>query len=244
MHKLSDTITRKFTEVIDLDDEWAIETDTGWQDLADVKQTVKYQVYKLELANGLYLECADNHIVFDENMQEVFVKDLLPGQLVQTKEGAVGVTLVEVQDRWEPMYDVGVNSQDHRFYSNGILSHNSTCAAAYLIWFAMFVPDSTILIAAHKHTGAQEIMQRIRYMYENLPNYLRAGATSYNKGSLEFDNGSRIISATTTENTGRGMSLTCVSSKNTNVTVRDKATGEIKTLPICELIEENKARDK
>lgn len=86
----------------------------------------------------------------------------------------------------------------------------STCAAAYLLWFAMFVPDSTILIAAHKHTGAQEIMQRIRYMYENLPNYLRAGATSYNKGSLEFDNGSRIISATTTENTGRGMSLTLV----------------------------------
>ena len=117
----------------------------------------------------------------------------------------------------------------------------STCAAAYLLWFAMFVPDSTILIAAHKHTGAQEIMQRIRYMYENLPNYLRAGATSYNKGSLEFDNGSRIISATTTENTGRGMSLTCVSSKNTTVTVRDKETGEIKTLLISDLIELNKS---
>jgi Terminase large subunit, T4likevirus-type, N-terminal/Terminase RNaseH-like domain len=86
----------------------------------------------------------------------------------------------------------------------------STCAAGYLLWYAMFIPDSTILIAAHKHTGAQEIMQRIRYMYENLPNYLRAGATSYNKGSLEFDNGSRIVSATTTENTGRGMSLTLV----------------------------------
>jgi hypothetical protein len=83
----------------------------------------------------------------------------------------------------------------------------STSAAGYLLWYAMFVPDSTILVAAHKYTGAQEIMQRIRYAYESVPDHIRAGATNYNKGSLEFDNGSRIVSATTTENTGRGMSI-------------------------------------
>lgn len=86
----------------------------------------------------------------------------------------------------------------------------STCAAGYLLWYAMFVPDSTILIAAHKYTGSQEIMQRVRFMYENLPEWIKAGATSYNKGSIDFDNGSRIVSATTTENTGRGMSITLV----------------------------------
>ena len=80
-------------------------------------------------------------------------------------------------------------------------------AAGYLLWFAMFVPDSTILVAAHKYLGAQEIMQRIRYSYENCPDFIRAGVTSYNKGSLDFENGSRIVSQTTTENTGRGMSI-------------------------------------
>ena len=69
----------------------------------------------------------------------------------------------------------------------------STTAAGYLLWYAMFVPDSTILVAAHKYTGAQEIMQRIRYAYELCPNHIRAGATSYNKNSLEFENGSRIV---------------------------------------------------
>lgn len=83
----------------------------------------------------------------------------------------------------------------------------STSAAGYLLWYAMFVPDSTILIAAHKYTGAQEIMQRIRYAYELCPDFIRAGCTSYNKGSLEFENGSRIVSQTTTETTGRGMSI-------------------------------------
>ena len=83
----------------------------------------------------------------------------------------------------------------------------TTTATGYLLWYAMFVPDSTILIAAHKYTGSQEIMQRIRYAYESCPDFIRAGATSYNKGSLEFDNGSRIVSTTTTENTGRGMAI-------------------------------------
>jgi hypothetical protein len=83
----------------------------------------------------------------------------------------------------------------------------STSAAGYLLWYAMFVPDSTILIAAHKYDGSQEIMQRVRYAYELCPDHIRAGATNYNKGSIDFENGSRIMSATTTENTGRGMSI-------------------------------------
>lgn len=86
-------------------------------------------------------------------------------------------------------------------------SGKSTTAAGFLLWYAMFVPDSTILIAAHKYLGAQEIMQRIRFAYEACPNHIRAGVVSYNKGSIEFENGSRIVAQTTTENTGRGMSI-------------------------------------
>lgn len=97
----------------------------------------------------------------------------------------------------------------HRFNVNLLprQTGKTTTAAGYLLWYAMFVPDSTILVAAHKHTGAQEIMSRIRYAYESCPDHIRAGVTSYNKQSLEFENGSRIVAQTTTETTGRGMSL-------------------------------------
>jgi hypothetical protein len=50
-------------------------------------------------------------------------------------------------------------------------------------------------------------MQRIRYAYELCPDHIRSGVVNYNKGSIEFDNGSRIVSTTTTGNTGRGMSI-------------------------------------
>jgi hypothetical protein len=95
-------------------------------------------------------------------------------------------------------------------YSISLISRQmgkSTAAAAYLLWYAMFIPDQTILIAAHKYSGAQEIMQRIRFAYEHMPDFIRAGVTAYNKGSLEFDNGSRIIAQATTENTGRGLAI-------------------------------------
>ena len=95
-------------------------------------------------------------------------------------------------------------------YSIALISRQmgkSTAAAGYLLWYAMYNPDQTILIAAHKYSGAQEIMQRIRFAYETLPDYLRSGAVSYNKGSIEFDNGSRIVAQATTENTGRGLSI-------------------------------------
>lgn len=98
---------------------------------------------------------------------------------------------------------------DYRFNINMLprQTGKTTTAAIYLCWYAMFHPDQTILIAAHKYTGAQEIMQRIRYVYEMCPDFIRAGATSYNKGSVEFENGSRIVSQTTTGNTGRGMAI-------------------------------------
>jgi len=80
-------------------------------------------------------------------------------------------------------------------------------AAGYLLWSAMFKPDQTILIAAHKFSGASEIMSRIRFGYESVPDYIRAGITEYNKQSIVFDNGSRIMAQTTTETTGRGLSI-------------------------------------
>ena len=101
---------------------------------------------------------------------------------------------------------------DHRF-SIAMLPRQTgktTCASGFLIWYAMFRPDSQILIAAHKYAGASDIMSRVRYAYEMLPSWIKAGVNQYNRNSIEFDNGSKISATTTTENTGRGMSLTLV----------------------------------
>ena len=108
-------------------------------------------------------------------------------------------------------YQLGLMDSYHNFRFNINMmprqTGKTTCASIYLAWYAMFVPDQTILVAAHKYTGAQEIMSRIRFVYESCPDHIRAGVTSYNKQSIEFENGSRIVAQTTTGNTGRGMSI-------------------------------------
>ena len=86
-------------------------------------------------------------------------------------------------------------------------SGKTTTAAGYLLWYATFQQDVTVLIAANKFRAANEIMMRIKYAYEELPNFLRAGVVSYNVQSVVFDNGSRIMATTTTPDSGRGMSI-------------------------------------
>ena len=86
-------------------------------------------------------------------------------------------------------------------------SGKTTTAAGFLLWYAMFEPNVTILIAANKFRAATEIMDRIKFAYEELPDYIRAGVATYNVQDIKFDNGSRIKATTTTPDSGRGMSI-------------------------------------
>lgn len=79
--------------------------------------------------------------------------------------------------------------------------------AMYLLWYALFTPDVTVLIASKNQGHALEISARIRFAYEELPNWIKAGLKYYNRHNIEFDNGSRILSEATTEKTGRGLSI-------------------------------------
>jgi len=136
MFELSETVNRKFINSINLTD-WEIETDTGWEEVTHIHKTIPYQKWRIETYNGLVLECADDHILFTENYNEIFVKNLIPDEsYIMTKDGPEMVKCVKLYDVYENMYDFTVNSNNHRFYTNGILSHNSTMLDA--LCFVLF----------------------------------------------------------------------------------------------------------
>ena len=133
---LSNKIERKFIDSVELFD-LEIETDSGWQPITHIHKTVPYEKWKMTTSSGLFLESADDHIVFDENMNEIFIKNLVPGvSRIQTADGIQFVSSVERFGVEEEMFDITVDSNDHRFYTNGILSHNTTLQASIL--FALF----------------------------------------------------------------------------------------------------------
>ena len=210
MLELSDIIERKFTQSWDVDD-WEIETDTGWEDISTVYETILYQKYILTLESGKFLECADTHIIFDENFNEIFVKDCIPGQTkIITEDGIELVESIEITDDFENMYDIEVNSENHRFYSNEILSHNTTSLTAMMIWYILFHKNYVIAILAHKLDQAKEILSRMTYAYEFIPKWLQQGIVEWNKLNITLENGSKIIVSATTASAIRGQSVNMV----------------------------------
>ena len=119
---------KKFTKTYDLS-EYQILTDNGYVDLEYLHETIPYDVWILKLSNGYELECADDHIVFDNDMNEIFVKDLETGDRIKTDDGYAIVSSLEKTDRRENMYDFElIDGSDKRYFTNGILSHNTELA--------------------------------------------------------------------------------------------------------------------
>ena len=82
----------------------------------------------------------------------------------------------------------------------------TTVAAMYILWFATFQKAKRCVIASKAMAHAVEIQSRVKFAYEELPQWLKAGCTFYNRTSIEFDNKSVIICEATSEKTGRGSS--------------------------------------
>jgi hypothetical protein len=164
--------------------------------------------------DGVLIKKANKQETYTEAQMEDLIKCMEPdkGYLYFAKNFAYIQHPVKGKLLYDPYtYQLGLMDSYHSYRFNINMmprqTGKTTCASIYLAWYAMFVPDQTILVAAHKYTGAQEIMSRIRFVYESCPDHIRAGVTSYNKQSIEFENGSRIVAQTTTGNTGRGMSI-------------------------------------
>lgn len=217
MKKLSDIVDRKFIDTIDIDD-YEILTDIGWKDVKTVGKTVKYQVYEV-VTTSHSLKCADDHIVFDEKMNEVFVKDLVVGQHIATENGLEEVISVNALNENDNMYDIQVDDDEHRYYTNGILSHNSTIYCIYTLWLTTFFPEKKVMLLANKLSTALELAQRIIISYQYLPKWLKCGCTVFNKAELSFSNMSTIRAFASSSDAARGFSCNCVTG-NTKIIIR------------------------
>ncbi len=208
---LSDTIERKFVESIETPPwlEVKVLSENGYVPVTHSNKTIEYDVFKITLENNLELECADTHIIIDEFNNEIFAKDSKNNN-IKTKNGMSKVISVENLHKSENMYDLTVDSEEHTYYTNDILSHNTTTVAAYILYCITFTSNYTCAILANKAAISREILARVKLMYEFLPDWIKQGVKKWNEGSIEFENGSKAFSAATTKSGLRGKS--CVTS--------------------------------
>ena len=203
---LSDNTYRKFIETEDVND-YQVLTEDGYKDILYSNKTVEYDVWRVETENGHYIECADTHILIDVEGKEVYAKDS-NGITLNTIDGPSLVVSVQQLDiPKENMYDLSIDSDNHTYYVNDILSHNSISTVIYILWYAVFHPEKTIAILANKGATAREMLSRVTLALENLPFFLQPGCKALNKGNITFGNNTKIIAAATSGSSIRGLSV-------------------------------------
>jgi hypothetical protein len=83
----------------------------------------------------------------------------------------------------------------------------TTTSAAYILWYTLFQSNKSCAVLANKASAAREVLSRYQLMFEHLPAWLQQGVTTWNKGDIELENGSKVFTAATSSSGIRGKSV-------------------------------------
>ncbi len=140
-----------------------------------------------------YLKCKDDPIYFTRN----YIK------IISLDEGIVPFEM------WDFQEELIEKFHKHRFNIAKLprQTGKSTTCVSYLLHYALFNDNVNIGILANKLSTARDLLGRLQLAYEQLPLWLQQGIVVYNKGSMELENGSKILAASTSASAVRGMSF-------------------------------------
>ena len=158
------------------------------------KANVEQEFSKKEIAE--FLKCGQDPVYF--------IREYI--KIVSLDEGIIPFTMYDFQE------DMVQKFHDHRFNIAKLprQSGKSTIVTAYLLWYVLFNDNVNVAILANKAATAREMLGRLQLSYENLPKWLQQGILGWNKGSLELENGSKILAASTSASAVRGMSFNII----------------------------------
>ena len=145
---------------------------------------------------GEVLRCSEDPVYFIRN----YIK------IVSLDKGLIPFDMYHFQEEMVSKF------HDYRFNIAKLprQSGKSTIVTSYLLWYVLFNPNVNVAILANKAATAREMLQRLQLSYESLPKYLQQGILQWNRGSLELENGSKIMAASTSASAVRGMSFNVI----------------------------------
>jgi len=143
-----------------------------------------------------FIKCKDNPVYFAKN----YIK------IVSLDEGLVNFNLYPFQEK------LIKNFHNERFNICKMprQTGKSTTVVSYLLHYAVFNDNVNIAILANKASTARDLLGRLQLAYENLPKWMQQGVLVWNKGSLELENGSKILAASTSASAVRGGSYNVI----------------------------------
>ena len=124
-------------------------------------------------------------------------------KIISLDEGLVPFDLYDFQE------GMATTIADNRFtiIKTPRQAGKTTTSAAVILWHVLFNEQYTVGILANKLTTAREILSRVQRAYENLPSWLQQGILNWSKTTIELENGSQVIAASTSSSAIRGFSI-------------------------------------
>ena len=143
-----------------------------------------------------FLKCKDDPVYFAKNYIKIVTLDhgLQPFKMYPFQENLI------------------TNFHENRFNICKMprQTGKSTTVVSYLLHYAVFNDNVNIAILANKASTARDLLGRLQLAYENLPKWMQQGILSWNKASLELENGSKIIASSTSASAVRGGSYNII----------------------------------
>ena len=143
-----------------------------------------------------FLKCKEDPVYFARN----YIK------IVSLDEGLVPFNMYDFQEK------LIKNFHESRFNICKMprQTGKSTTCVSYLLHYAVFNDNVNVAILANKASTARDLLGRLQLAYENLPRWMQQGIISWNKGSLELENGSKISANSTSSSAVRGGSYNVI----------------------------------
>ena len=133
--------------------------------------------------------------------------DYFKNNYVQIKTPKTGVNFPDLRPYQDKFLEV-LNSDKESIVSlQGRQSGKSISTSIYLTWLFLFRVNLTIGICANKGKLAAEFLNNVKNIFLSIPIWMQQGITVWNKGSIENENGTRILTDVPSSDSFRG--FTC-----------------------------------
>ena len=140
-----------------------------------------------------YVKCANDPIYFTKNYVKIVTLDK-------------GLVPFELYDYQEDIIDK-IHNNRYVIAKLPRQSGKSTTVIAYILHYILFNQNMSVAILANKQSTAREMLSRLKLAYEYLPKWLQQGILEWNKGSIQLENGSKILASSTSASAVRGGSF-------------------------------------
>ena len=167
-------------------------TERGYNGNANLKKkgmTIEWTEDKI----SEFLKCAKDPIYFAEK----YIK------IVHVDHGLIPIKMYDYQ---KEIVEKFVNNRRTTVVTSR-QAGKTTTAVCIILHYVLFNEYRTVALLANKGDAAREILDRVKIAYEALPKWMQQGVIEWNKGSVEFENGCKIIASATSSSAIRGKSI-------------------------------------